>query len=168
MTNEIINNGWYAVQIGTEDALDRGSEKYEEALKIANDFANNSDYDGQEIRIITCDIYKEDRTLSECTNEEIIRNGYNPFKELFLRRFKCDTLTTLMGLTDEAKKEAEKYIESYANDYIRQHDEHLDIGDENYNEAIDEVVKRIADFYLKDSTQKNSSELSDEDFNMTM
>lgn len=74
MTNEIINNGWYAVQIGTEEDLDRGSENYDEALRIANEFANNGDYEGQEIRIITCDIY-EDGMLSECTNEEIIREG---------------------------------------------------------------------------------------------
>lgn len=74
MTNKIINNGWYAVQVGNYEELDTGSEKYEEALKIANEYANNSDYEGQEVRIVTCDIY-EDGMLSECTNEEIIREG---------------------------------------------------------------------------------------------
>lgn len=74
MTNKIINNGWYAVQIGTEEDLDRGSENYNEALRIANEYANDSDYEGQEVRIITCDIY-EDGMLSECTDEEIIKEG---------------------------------------------------------------------------------------------
>lgn len=74
MTNEIINNGWYAVQIGDNYELDTGSENYNEALRIANEYANNSDYEGQEVRIVTCDIY-ENGTLSECTDEEIIREG---------------------------------------------------------------------------------------------
>lgn len=86
MTNKIINNGWYAVQIGDEKDFDRGSKSYNEALKIANDFANNSDYDGQEIRILTCNIY-EDGMLNKCTNEEIVRERV--ISKDFIDGYKC-------------------------------------------------------------------------------
>lgn len=143
MTNEIIKNGWYAVQVGDNYDLDTGSENYNDALKIANEYANNSDYDGQEIRIVTCDIY-ENGTLSECTNEEIIREGVLKMKKDLqdIKEEMLDfTIETIGSWTEEAQEKAEKHIELYANDYTRQHNEDYDW--QLTEEEIDEVVNYI-------------------------
>lgn len=66
MTNEIF----YAVQHGDNFDWDNGSDNYDEAVKMAEEMAENSRYDGEEIRIATINVDN-----SFCEDEEVIREG---------------------------------------------------------------------------------------------
>ena len=46
---------WYAVQIGEEDAWDRGSFDYNEAVEMAERAADDPDYAGLEVRLLYID-----------------------------------------------------------------------------------------------------------------
>lgn len=145
---KIIESGWYAVQIGPEEDLDRGSENFNDALNIALQYAINDDYNGQQIRIITCDIY-EDGSLSLCTNEKIIREGsYKIKKDLqaIKEEMLVFTIETILGFTDSAREAAEKYISSYASDFTIQHNEAR--GWKLTKNEINEVVNFVVDNYF--------------------
>lgn len=54
-------------------------------------------------------------------------------------------IETIGSMSEKAQEEAEKHIESYANDYTRQRNE--DYGWKLTEEEIDEVVKYTVDNY---------------------
>lgn len=74
---------WYAVEHGESCDWDYGSESHEEAVRMAEALASDSDLDGEEIRIAVIDDSDDDKY---CMEEEIIREGWrvrpNPIKEL--------------------------------------------------------------------------------------
>lgn len=55
---------WYAVQHGEDHSIDNGATYKSEAIKMAKSFANDPNYNGEEIRIL---VYSESRDILEDT-----------------------------------------------------------------------------------------------------